>query len=287
MTVLVFLKDLVLATLGQMASLFAGFFIFGLLVQFVSQLTFRSLSNAFGPGGTYLVSWLGTPIHELGHALFCLIFGHRIEEMQLFKPDPVTGTLGYVYHTWNPKNPWHVLGNFFIGIGPIVLGCAALFAVFYFLIPDSPQVWDSIVGGAGVLEGGASVGSYLSVFKDSTLAIIRLIFDIANISTWRFWVFLYLSICIASNIRLSWVDFKHSLAGLGCIVLPFFLINLICLLTGYASERFFPYTASVVGVVYSLLILALILAVIGFVIIYLPAALYYRLRYKTILNPFS
>jgi hypothetical protein len=287
MTVLLFVKDLVLATLGQMASLFAGFFVFGLLIQFLSQLTFRSLLNAYGSGGTYVVSWLGTPIHELGHALFCLIFGHRIEDMKLFKPDPNTGTLGYVYHTWNPKNPWHVLGNFFIGIGPIVMGCAVLFALFYFLIPDGPAVWDTIIGGAAVLEGGASIGSYFSVFGDSTLAIIRLIFDIANLSTWRFWVFLYLSICIASNIRLSWADFKHSLAGLGCIVLPFFLINLICLLTGYASDRFFPYTASIVGVVYSLLILALILAVVGFIIIYIISALYYRLRYKTMLNPFS
>jgi len=287
MTVLLFVKDLVLATLGQMASLFAGFFIFGLLIQFVSQLSFRSLLNAFGSKGTYLVAWLGTPIHELGHALFCLIFGHRIEDMQLFKPDPNTGTLGYVYHTWNPKNPWHVLGNFFIGIGPIVIGCAALFALFYFLIPDSPQVWDSIVGGASQLEDGASVGSYFTVFGDTTLAIIRHIFNVANFSTWQFWVFLYLSICVASNIRLSWSDFKHSLAGLGCVVLPFFLINLISLLTGYASDRLFPYTASIVGVVYSLLILALILAAIGFVIIYLLAALYYRLRYKTVLNPFS
>jgi hypothetical protein len=287
MNVLLFIKDLVLATLGQMASLFAGFFIFGLLIQFISQLTFRSLLNAYGSRGTYVVSWLGTPIHELGHALFCLIFGHRIEDMKLFKPDPNTGTLGYVYHTWNPKNPWHVVGNFFIGIGPIIMGCAALFALFYFLIPDGPRVWDSIVGGAAVLEGSASIRSYFSVFGDSTLAIIRLIFDVTNIATWRFWVFLYLSICVASNIRLSWADFKHSLAGLGCIVLPFFLINLICLLTGYASERFFPYTASIVGVVYSLLILALILAVVGFVIIYLIAALYYRLKYKTILNPFS
>ena len=287
MTVLVFIKDLVLATLGQMASLFAGFFVFGLLIQFVSQLTFRSLLNAFGTGGTYVVSWLGTPIHELGHALFCLVFGHRIEDMQLFKPDPNTGTLGYVYHTWNPKNPWHVLGNFFIGIGPIVMGCAALFALFYFLLPDSHRVWDTVVGGTAVLEGGASFGSYISVFKDSILAIIRHIFSISSVATWQFWVFLYLSICIASNIRLSWADFKHSLAGLGCVVLPFFLINLICLLTGYASERFFPYTASVVGVVYSLLILALILAIIGFVVIYLLSALYYRLRYKTILNPFN
>ena len=287
MTVLVFVKELILATLGQMASLFLGIFIFGLLIHFISQLTFRSLGNAFGPRGTYLVAWLGTPIHELGHALFCLIFLHKIEEIRFFKPDPDTGTLGYVYHTWNPKNPWHVLGNFFIGIGPMVLGCGALFALFYFLIPDSARVWDSIIVGVSDIEKGSSIGSYLAVFQGSVLAIVKLIFTFANLGIWQFWVFLYLSICIASNIRLSWADIKGSLSGLGCIVMPFLLFNLICLLVDRSSDTVFPYSASVLGGIYSLLILALIMVLIGFILIYLLTAMYYRLRYKSILNPFK
>jgi hypothetical protein len=286
MTVLLFIKDLVLATLGQMASLFAGIFVFGLLIHFISQLTFKSLDKSFGSKGVYFVAWLGTPIHELGHALFCLIFFHKIDDIKFFKPDPVTGTLGYVYHKWNPRNPWHVLGNFFIGVGPVILGCAVLFAIFYFLIPDSSRVWDSINVGVSEMDNSSPIGSYLSVFQGSALAIISLIFTVSNLSGWQFWVFLYLSICVASNVRLSWADIKGSLSSLGCIVLPFFLINLICLLTGYSNEKFFPYTASLLGAVYSLLILALIVALIGFVLIYLLSAVYFRLRYKSILNPF-
>src|SRR3989304_5001472 len=113
MAVLIFIKDLIIATFSQMASLFAGVFIFGLLINFFSQLTFKSLERAFGSGGTYFVAWLGTPIHELGHALFCLIFRHRIVKIEFFKPDPVSGTLGYVVHKWNRHNLWQVLGNFF------------------------------------------------------------------------------------------------------------------------------------------------------------------------------
>ena len=286
MTVLLFVKDLVLATLGQMASLFAGIFIFGLMIHFISQLTFKSLEKSFGSKGVYLVAWLGTPIHELGHALFCLIFFHKIDDIKFFKPDPVTGTLGYVYHKWNPRNPWQVLGNFFIGVGPVILGCGVLFAIFYFLIPDSSQVWDSINAGVSEIDNSSPLGSYVSVFQGSALAIAKPIFTFSNLSGWQFWVFLYLSICVASNVRLSWADIKGSLSGLGCIVLPFFLINLICLLTGFSSEKFFPYTASVLGVVYSLLILALIMVLIGFILIYLLSAAYFRLRYKSILNPF-
>jgi hypothetical protein len=287
MTVLVFIKDLLLATLGQMASLFAGLFVFGLLVQFVSQLTYKSLEKSFGSKGVYLVAWLGTPIHELGHALFCVIFRHRIEEIRFFQPDPATGTLGYVYHKWNPQNPWHVLGNFFIGVGPMVLGCAVLFALFYFLIPGSAGVWDSINVSVGSIDKSSLVGSYFSVFQGSTLAIIKLIFNFANLSLWQFWLFLYLSVCIASNIRLSWADFKGSLSGLGCIVLPFLLMNLVLLLIGKSNGDFLPFTVSSLGAVYSVLILALIMVLIGFVLIYLLSATWYRLKYKAMLNPFT
>jgi len=287
MDALIFIKDILIATLGQMAALFLGFFIFGLLIHFISQLTFRSLANAFGRWGTYFVAWLGTPVHELGHALFCVIFLHKIQEIRFFQPDRETGTLGYVYHTWNPRNPWHVLGNFFIGIGPVVLGCAALFAVFYFLIPDSSQVWDSIIAGVNSLGASASVGDYFTVFRDSIPSILNLIFTSDNLNTWQFWVFLYLSICIASNVRLSWADIKGSLSGLGCIILPFLILNLILLLAGRTSESVFPYTASVLGAVYSLLILALIMVLIGFVLIYVLSATYCKLIHNSFLNPFK
>ena len=286
MTALVFVKDLVVATLSQMASLFAGVFIFGLLIHFISQLTFKSLERSFGSKGVYFVAWLGTPIHELGHALFCVIFLHRIVEIKFFKPDPLTGTLGYVSHTWSKTNPWAVLGNFFIGIGPVILGCAVLFATFYFLIPDSSRVWDSIIFKVSEMGESQSMGSYWAVFQSSSLALVKIIFTIPNLASWQFWVFVYLSICVASNIRLSLSDIKGSLSGLGCIVLLFLLINFLGLITGFGSEKFFPLTASSLGVAYSLFILALIMVLLGFIVIYSLSAACYRLRYRAILSPF-
>ena len=286
MPVLIFIKDLIIATSVQMVSLFAVIFILGLLIHLVSRLTFKSIEQAFWSKGTYLVAWLGTPIHELGHALFCVIFMHKIVEMELFKPDPVTGTLGYVSHKWSRSNPWQVLGNLFISIGPVILGCAVLFAIFYFIIPNSPQAWDSIVAGVNDIDNVYSAGSYLEVLRDSAFAMVRLIFAIPNLTSWRFWVFFYLSICIASNMRLSLADIKGSLSGFGCLILPFLLINFLGLITGLGSEKFFPFTASSLGVVYSLLILAFIMVVIGFVLTYLISAAYVKIRRGYILNPF-
>ncbi len=284
MTVLVFIKDLVLATLGQLASLFGGIFVFGLLIHLVSRLIFRSLEKSFGRTGTYLVAWLGTPVHELGHVIFCLVFFHRIVEVGFFKPDPQTGTLGYVYHRWDRRNPWHILGNFFIGIGPVILGCAVLLALFYFLVPGSSRAWDTVLAGMSA-AGGGGVGGYLAAFGDSSLAMVKLIFAVPNLATWQFWVFLYLSICVAANIRLSLADARGSLSGLGCVVLPFFIFNFIALLAGAAGGDLFPATASWLGAVYGLLILALVMVIIGFVLTYPIAAVYYRLKYRAFLNP--
>jgi hypothetical protein len=284
MTVLLFLRDLALATLGQMASLLAGIFVFGLLIHLVSHLTFRSLEKAFGRGGTYLVAWLGTPIHEMGHVLFCLVFFHRIADVGFFKPDPNTGTLGYVYHTWDKRNPWNVLGNFFIGIGPVILGCGVLFVLFFFLIPGASGGWDAVLAGMNGTDAG-DIGTYLAAFGDSSLALVKAIFTVHNLGTWRFWVFLYISICVAANIRLSLADVKGSLAGLGCVVLPFVLFNLVAMLAGMALGELLPAGFSWLGAVYSLLILALVMVVIGFILTYPVAAVYYRLRYRLLLKP--
>ena len=285
MSALLFIRDLVIATFGQMVSLFAGVFVFGLIINVLSQFTYKSLEKAFGNGGVYLAAWLGTPLHELGHALFCVIFRHKIEDIKFFKPDKVNGTLGYVYHTWNKKNPWHIMGNFFIGIGPIILGCMVLFGLFYILIPGSSQVWDVIPIQSTGLDG-QSARIYLDAWSNSALAFIRLIFTTDNLVNWRFWVFLYLAVCLSANIRLSWSDFKHTVSGLGCFIIPFFLFNLIILLVSSSSEALFPLAAAWLGAVYGMLILALVMSLTGFILIYIIAAVYYRLRYRLFLRPF-
>lgn len=286
MSILGFIRDLIIATFSQMVSLFGGIVLFGLLIHFISRLSFETLVRAFGRKGTYLVAWLGTPIHELGHAIFCLIFAHKITDIAFFKPDPLTGTLGYVYHKWNRSNPWQLLGNFFIGIGPIILGCVALLATFYFLIPKSSQAWDSILILVNEVDQDNSIGSYLAILEGSAFLMLKAVFTLSNLTDWKFWVFSYVSICIASNIRLSPSDLKGTLSGLGCVILPFLVINLLGLLSGLGSDKFFPLTASSLGVVFGLFVLALVMALLGFVLTYVVSATYVKVRRGYLLKPF-
>ncbi|MFC2068917.1 hypothetical protein ACFLTP_07940 [Chloroflexota bacterium] len=282
---MVIIKDLIIATFSQMASLFGGIVLFGLLINYISQLTFNSLERSFGRKGLYFVAWLGTPIHELGHAIFCLIFAHKITDVQFFRPDPLTGTLGYVHHKWNRSNPLQVLGNFFIGIGPVILGCIALFATFYFLIPNSSHAWDSILVRINRGDQDYLIGNYLANLGRSALTMVKLVFTIPNLIGWRFWVFGYISICIASNIRLSLSDIKGTLSGLGCVILSFLVINFVVLVSGFGDDKIMPFLVSSLGAIYSLLVLALVMVLLGFVSTYFISATYVKTKRGYLLNP--
>ncbi len=154
----------------------------------------------------------GVAVHELSHAFFCVLFGHKIIEMKLFSPDE-DGTLGYVQHTWNSKNLWHKTGNFFIGTGPIWCGIAVLLTLNYFLLSIPPTAF-----------GGNFLSALQSFFQ---------FFSHPGIwQRWQTWLWLYAVFAIASHITLSPSDLKGALSG--------FWILVVLLLLLHTGAAFFP-----------------------------------------------
>ena len=136
--------------------------------------------------------------------------------------------------------------------------------MFYLFIPNSNQAWDSILAKVGEVNDSRSTGSYLVILSGSSFAMVRLLFTFANASSWQFWVFVYLSSCIASNVRLSLSDIKGALSGFLFIVFLFLLINFLGHIIGFGNEQSFLFIASSLGIIYSLLVLALSMVLIGF-----------------------
>ena len=96
--VLGYLGSLLLHTLGIIA-------VCGLAVNGCSRVFARLLGLDSGLLFD-VTAVLGTPVHELGHAVMCPLFGHRIRAMKLWNPRKAAGLYGYVEHTYNPKNLW-------------------------------------------------------------------------------------------------------------------------------------------------------------------------------------
>ena len=118
MTVLKFIVyffDIILSTLGVIVIL--GLFAYG-----VERLYVFLMGRTFGRQSIFATAIIGVPIHELGHAAACLVFGHRITEIKLFNPRAEDGVFGYVKHRYNARNLYHQIGNLFIGLGPIFSG---------------------------------------------------------------------------------------------------------------------------------------------------------------------
>ena len=183
--------------------------IFGLIIA-LCRRGFCRLVGYNGPRILLATGVIGTPIHELSHALFCVIFGHRIVEMKLYQPDSDDGTLGYVSHTYNPKNIYHQIGNFFIGVGPILGGSGVLLLLMCLL---TPTVFGGVMDTLGGLEpfvDFSSVGDYILTLWE----VVAQIFAGENLTDWRWWIFIVLAFMIASHMELSTADIKGSVVGL-------------------------------------------------------------------------
>jgi len=114
---------------------------------------------------------VGTPIHELAHASACLLFGMRIVEMKLYKPNRETGQLGYVNFAYRPGSTFHAVGLVIQGIAPLLMA----YAIFILVIPwgrapetllhafeltdASPTYQHAIAGASALLIGNLMDGA--------------------------------------------------------------------------------------------------------------------------------
>lgn len=209
--------DILIAYLSQILLLFGPILLFGYLIALCNRRFYANFGN-HSMIVCYVTGCIGTPIHELSHALFCLIFGHKIVEIKLFQIGAEDGTLGYVNHTYNRKNLYQRMGNFFIGIAPIVVISAVLFLLAWLLMPSMITEMTASIQGISISEG---IGTSLTKLFDA----IGTFFAYAD--TWQWWVFIGLGMFLALHMTLSGADIKGALSGLMFILALFLVIDII------------------------------------------------------------
>ena len=186
------------------------------LVAYFSTKAFITLTG--GGKFVYVTSLIGTPIHELGHAVMCLLFGHKITEMKLLLPPRhPSGTLGYVSHSYSRKNPWAKLGNLFIGVGPIFSGLAVIILA---LLVCFPTEWNAYLCATAELHSGAP----LSDLAKATFSLLLSLPQAFSDTPWRALIGLVIILFVAQHITLSTADIKGSLSAF-----PLYLLLLLIL----------------------------------------------------------
>ena len=169
----------------------------------------------------YATGVIGTPIHELSHAVMCLLFGHRITEMRLFQIDEESGTLGYVNHSYNPRNFYQQLGNYFIGVAPLLGGSAVLFFAMRWLMPaTAAEVSDYLVQFSSLqASGGFSGDTFLAMFRVMAETVRYLFLGLG--SGFTAWIFFLLALCISLHMNLSGADIRGALPALPLVLILF------------------------------------------------------------------
>ena len=197
-----------------------AFVICGLIVALCERMVMYFCGRG-GRGIIYATSIIGTPVHEMGHASMCVVFGHKIKKMCLWYPKSRDGTLGYVEHSYNRKNLYQRLGNMFIGMGPIFSGLLFIFLVMLICFSDA---FDTYV--ISVFRDGYEISSFGDLFSDGFDMIKNMFSDSTrHVAIKVIGFILILSTCL--HINLSAPDIKNSLSALPIYLAITFILSIL------------------------------------------------------------
>lgn len=200
--------------------------LFGLLMALSRRLFCRIAGNA-GVKILLATGIVGTPVHELSHALFCLLFGHKIMAIKLYDPSCNDGTLGYVSHSYNPKNIYQQIGNFFIGIAPIIGGSGVIILLMYLCTPQLfADVFERMAVVFQLKINDFNFETYKTLFSE-LWGMIVCVFHYSNFKNALWWLFIVLSIMIAGHMELSGADMLSGLKGFAFIAVILLLADVI------------------------------------------------------------
>ncbi|MEY4745271.1 MAG: hypothetical protein RL272_1216 [Candidatus Parcubacteria bacterium] len=175
-----------------------------------------------------LLMWPGVIVHELSHAVGCLLTGTKIFDVKLFSPrEEGAGNLvlGFVTHE-KPRNPF---ATFVVSAAPFFGGAAALRGILWLAAPSALRGLGSpLVFGSGQDVGAALSGALraYAVFAASLAASF-------DWKSWKTWLALFLLFSVSSHVAPSKHDMKYALAGAASIAV---LVALLAWLGGrYAA----------------------------------------------------
>lgn len=258
---------------GQLVWVFAPLVAFALLFHGIEVLVQHRLIQRFGWNAALWTGWIGTPIHEASHVVACWLFGHEIESVALFAPDFKEGRLGYVRHTYHRGSWWQETGNFFIGIAPLFGGATVLLLLTWAMYPQvvEPVLFTSAsqplslsLEWEGVQNAGAAFWNFvLTTFQPTSL---------------KFWLYLYLVLCITLHTAPSPSDYQGGLKGGAILLGLWLLLNVGHAAFGISVSDWFPIFQPLWLLILALLSLAAVVAAVVAGAVYLATFAWDQLR---------
>ncbi|HRX10996.1 MAG TPA: hypothetical protein P5210_05075 [Draconibacterium sp.] len=267
-----YLLDAGIATFWQLLILVGPIALLAGIMNFISRknenLSYKVLGRKVY---LYVFGWLGTSIHELGHAIFAIIFAHKISEIKLFTPGSGK-SLGHVKHSYTRGNPYQTLGNFFIGLGPVLLGSFLLLVVTWLLFGiDIFSIANKygVIFSFNIFRSFESVLNAVTSLGSGVWQFFQLIFTGPKTVWWKLVLFFYLFYAIGSSITLSGPDIKGAFRGFFYFMILLLLFNIATLWLGNFATTFFMQINQYLSGFYFLIIVSMGLNLVFIIVLLL------------------
>jgi hypothetical protein len=263
-----YLLQVGITTFSQMFILLGPGLVLAVVMYYISNLLRIQTVSLFGFRFFLYFTAIGIAIHELGHALFAVLFGHKVEELKLFAPDPYSGTLGYVRHSYRRDNLYQLIGNFFIGIGPILFCTIVIYLASWLLI--GPQVFaplSSVQMDASAFRSAAQFEAFIRDTFAHAMQVFGLLLQPGVGGWWQRIVFLYLVLAIGPHIMLSPQDISGAWSGFVVFLGLVLLFNLFTLWIGDWATKYVEWIGLSYSFFYAIMIFTIILNV-GVVVLF-------------------
>jgi len=196
----------------------------GTVLQLVTGHFRRRAVEVFGIRFCVWSTAPGVMLHECSHALFCLIFRHRITDFAPFSPQK-NGNLGWVVHKWDSHSIWQNIGCFFIGVAPLAFGVAALVLLSFWLLPREALPFPDLPGNG--------LDAFRLQFRSTFGALWKMWVTPGFIQRGRTWIWIYGILAVGSQITLSRADLAGAKSGV-------FVLGVLLVLLALAGGFLLP-----------------------------------------------
>lgn len=240
-----FIIELLIRTGLETVYLTGAIILVGLLLGLLEKKASRNFQRSFGNNAVMVTGFIGTPIHELSHAMIALLFRHKVTSVKLFQRPDENGVMGYVNHSYNKNSLYQQIGNFFIGVAPIFGGLIAIIVLMRLLIPEAFEAFMKILVESVNFETFTLLT--LEGIANAYLGLLTLIFSLENFQNFYFYIFLFAAVCIASHMSLSSADTKGAFKGLATIFLVLLIFNLLGLSQYIPALNIIKYNVLITG----------------------------------------
>ncbi len=202
-----------------------------LLLLFAAAWAFRGLVGRVSSGLATLLDLIGVPVHELSHALACLVTFCGVAAIK-----PLIDELGYAFV--QPRR-WNILGRVAASVAPLFGGMLVLWLTARYVVPGLE------VASAALpqldLTSAASIHTVLRESMDFVERFLQAVY--ANLPSlewgnWRTYVGLYIVFSVGIGIAPSSADLKILLASLPLAAVLLLGLFTLLYLAGDVEARF-------------------------------------------------